>query len=137
MTRELEELFDAVQAAALTSRYGTATTGNLRRRLATAGDLLPGLAQLHAQGRILLEQRQGRNGPFWTARPLDPSRTVFPADLESVRHYAEEAISQSGRGRLAPFSDNVRRHFAWMEASCADVLNSAFAVLQALGRASC
>src|SRR3546814_9314644 len=85
MTRELEELFDAVQAAALTSRYGTATTGNLRRRLATAGDLLPGLAQLHAQGRILLEQRQGRNGPFWTARPLDPSRTVFPADLESVR----------------------------------------------------
>src|SRR3546814_6583926 len=63
MTRELEELFDAVQAAALTSRYGTATTGNLRRRLATAGGLLPGLAQLHAQGRILLEQRKGGNGP--------------------------------------------------------------------------
>src|SRR3546814_472044 len=65
-----------------------------------------------------------------SARPLDPSRTVFPADLESVRHYAEEAISQSGSGRLAPFYDNVRRHFAWMDASGADVLKSAFDVLK-------
>src|SRR3546814_10044235 len=54
-------LVTGVQTCALPI-YGTATTGNLRRRLATAGDLLPGLAQLHAQGRILLEQRQGRNG---------------------------------------------------------------------------
>src|SRR3546814_18255379 len=124
MTRELEELFDAVQAAALTSRYGTATTGNLRRRLATAGDLLPGLAQLHAQGRILLEQRQGRNGPFWTAPPLDPSRTVFPADLASVRHYADEAISQSVTGTPAPLYDNGRRPFPWIVASASDHLNS-------------
>src|SRR3546814_16318572 len=64
-----------------------------------------------------------------SARPLDPSRTVFPADLESVRHYAEEAISQSGSGRLAPFYANVRRHFAWMDASGADVLHSASDVL--------
>src|SRR3546814_9792715 len=49
MTRELEELFDAVRASALASRYGTATTGDLQRRLATAGEILPGLAQLHAQ----------------------------------------------------------------------------------------
>src|SRR3546814_19537899 len=104
MTRELEELFDAVQAAALTSRYGTATTGNLRRRLATAGDLLHGLAHLHAQGRILLEQRQGRNGPFWTDRQLDPSRPVLPAYLDSVRHSAEAAISKYGRRRLTPSS---------------------------------
>src|SRR3546814_16525296 len=34
MTRELEELFDAVPAAALTSRDGTATTGDLRRSIA-------------------------------------------------------------------------------------------------------
>src|SRR3546814_11812415 len=108
MPRELEELFDAVQAAALTSRYGTATTGNLRRLLATAGDLLPGLAQLHAQGRILLEQRQGRNGAFWTARPLDPSRTVCPADWEDARHYAEAGIRQSSSGRRATCYDNVR-----------------------------
>src|SRR3546814_6706929 len=44
--------------------------------------------------------------------------------------YAEEAISQSGSGRLAPFYDNVRRHFAWMDASGADVLKTAFDVLK-------
>src|SRR3546814_14613126 len=31
---------------------------------------------------------------------------------------------------LAPFYDNVRRHFAWMDASGADVLKSAFDVLK-------
>src|SRR3546814_11221054 len=36
----------------------------------------------------------------------------------------------SGSGRLAPFYDNVRRHFAWMDASGADVLKSAFDVLK-------
>src|SRR3546814_3538786 len=36
----------------------------------------------------------------------------------------------SGSGRLAPFYDNVRRHFAWMDASGADVLKTAFDVLK-------
>src|SRR3546814_19618934 len=39
-------------------------------------------------------------------------------------------ICQSGSVRLAPISDNVRRHFAWMDASGADVLKTAFDVLK-------
>src|SRR3546814_2252400 len=60
-------------------------------------------------------------------RISDWSSDVCSSD---VRRYAEEAISQSGSGRLAPFYDNVRRHFAWMDASGADVLKTAFDVLK-------
>ena len=124
LTNDLKDLLDAVKASALASQYGTATITDLQKRLASRKNLLPGLAELHAQGNILLEQRQGRFGFFWTAQPLDPVRKVFAADLQSVRRQAEEAISQSRSGRFAPFYEIVRRHFAWMNGSGEDVLKS-------------
>jgi hypothetical protein len=128
------ELFDAVQSVALKSPYGTAATWDLQRHLATRDDLLPGLAELHARGRVSLEPRRNRKGEvFWVARPLDPPRIVFPADSDSVRRYGEEAITQSRSGRLAPFYDKVRGCFAWMDGTGTDVLKPVFDALRQEG----
>ena len=134
LANELKDLLDAVKASALASQHGTATLTDLQKRLASRSNLLPSLAELHAQGHILLEQRQGKFGLFWTARSLDPVRKVFATDLQSVRQHAEEAISQSRKGRRAPFYEIVRRHFAWMNGSGEDVLKPQFDVLKDEGR---
>lgn len=133
LTSELEDLLQAVKAAALASTHGTAKVADLKRRLATGRDLLPGLAQLHTLGHVILDQRSGPHGLFWTARPLDPVRKVFATDLDSVRRHAEEAISQSGGGLLAPFYTIVRRQFAWMNGSGEDGLKPQFDILKGEG----
>ncbi|POF32613.1 AAA domain-containing protein [Roseibium marinum] len=131
---ELEELLGAVRAIALTSRYGTATIRDLQRHLATRDDLLPGLAQLHSRGRLSLEPKLSRDGQFWTARPLDPARSVFSADPDTVRRHTEEAISQARSGRLSPFYERVRGYFAWMDGTGEDVLKPVFDTLKDEGR---
>lgn len=134
LSADLESLLDAVRVVSLASKYGTATIDDLRRRLATRRDLLPDLSRLHALGHVNLELRSGNFTPFWVARPLTPQQRIFSVDPETVRRRVEEVISQSRVGRLAPFYERVRRHFAWMSGTGNDVLKPEFDRLKEEGR---
>jgi hypothetical protein len=129
----LQRLVEGVRVAALASEYGTARPREIREAIALAEDPLPGLAELHARGFIRLEQRTGKYGPFWLARPLAQRRHVFAADRESVRRHAEEVIDQCRRGRLSPYYTEVRDRFAWVNTRGQDVLEPVFEQLRREG----
>lgn len=122
MTPQLEALLAAARAIALENKWGTAGLSDLGRRLAKRDDLLPDLRTLHLLGHVSLKQRVGRNGAFWTVRPLDPQRRVFAANAQSARQRIEEAILGARHGRFAAFYDTVRDRFAWMDSHGTDVL---------------
>lgn len=123
ITHDDRRLFETVKACALASKFGTATISALKQRLATNANLFPGLARLHAAGLISLRQQTSpQYGPFWTARPLEPARHVYAAEFDVARARLEEVISQTRRGRMAPFYTEVRDRFAWMDANESDVL---------------
>ena len=132
-TSGYDDILLAVKKVSLASPYGNATITKLQDALATKADLLPGLASLHAQGLISLDQRSGPRGPFWVARPLDPPRRIFPATGEAVRRHTEEVISQTRTGRLPPFYTEVRKRFAWMDGAGNDVLRPMFDLLREEG----
>ncbi|MDC9824818.1 AAA domain-containing protein [Devosia sp. ZB163] len=121
LTRELQDLLDAVVQSASTSPYRKATLNALAQRLATRATLLPGLALLHAMGHVALTQPKPDAPDFWLAQPLDPQRIIFAANLDTVRARLEEAINQVRQGRLPPFYWKVRDRFAWMDATGRDV----------------
>lgn len=126
LTAWQDSVLQAVRSVSLGSDYGNATLPKLQMALATRDNLLPVLSELHGLGRIALELRSSRNGPFWVALPLDPPRCVHPATQEIVRRFAEEAIRQSRSGSSGALYDIVRKHFAWMDGSGEDVLRPHF-----------
>lgn len=117
-TRELEELLTAIREIAIKNPYGTAADYEIKRKLFLSSPVPFGqLRDLVHLGHIELNQKQGRFGPFWTAKPLDPPRPPFPGDAQTVRDRLEQVISDVRRGRYAPFYENVIRHrFVWMDA---------------------
>lgn len=122
MSNELQNLLEAVRHVAVRSRRGTADIKALQQLLATRRDLLPDLSRLHAMGWLNLTEST-QYGSYWQARPLEPRRTVYSPDIETVRSRLEGVISQVRTGRAAPFYDpRVRERFAWMNGSGVDVL---------------
>jgi hypothetical protein len=133
LSPELQSILDAVRAVALGSQYGTATIRDLQKRLATKSSLLPELSKLHAKGWINLSERRGPYGLFWTARPLDPRRQIFTADIDTARARLEEVISQVRQSRAAPFYARVRDRFAWIDHAGKDVFRPLLEQLKAEG----
>lgn len=122
LTDAQSRLLDAVRYVALRSKSGMANIKDLQAALATRDDLLPDLSRLHALGWINLTEST-LHGSYWRARPLDPRRKVFAADIVTVRERLESVISQVRSGRAAPFYDpRVRERFAWMNSAGVDVL---------------
>ncbi|WP_368923510.1 AAA domain-containing protein [Brevundimonas vancanneytii] len=133
MSEDLEHLLEAVRHVAVRSRRGTADIKGLQDVLATRRDLLPDLSRLHAMGWLNLTEST-QYGSYWQARPLDPRRTVYTTDIDTVRARLEGIISQVRTGRAAPFYEpRVRERFAWMNGSGVDVLRPVIDALKAEG----
>ncbi|AZO73511.1 AAA domain-containing protein [Mesorhizobium sp. M1D.F.Ca.ET.043.01.1.1] len=116
----------AVRKVALADRRNGAALRALGQALARRDDLLPDLVALHHAGHITLsEPRSG----FWVARPLDATRTVYAATIESVRARIAQVVTESRSGPFAPFYWRLRDRFAWMNARGQDIL---LPILQAL-----
>jgi ATP-dependent helicase YprA (DUF1998 family) len=115
LTERQERLLEAVQSFHHVLPYRSATIKQLQDRLATKLDLLPDLSILHAAGRITLAQRKGQFGLFWVATYLDPVRRVYPATLADARDRIEGAIAEVRSGRRAPFYEQLRERFAWVD----------------------
>lgn len=130
LTAAQAALLAAVEAEALANPRGGATLRPLGQRVARTDSLLPDLAILHALGRISLqEMRPG----FWVARFLDPPRTAYAADPETVAQRIAQVVAEARTGRGAPFYWVVRDRFAWMDGAGHDVLLPVLQQLTATG----
>lgn len=119
LTAEQLALLQAVHTAALTDPRGGAKVRALRTLLARTDDLLPGLVVLHHGGWISLTEPRTS---FWIARPLDPPRSVYGLDIETVAARIPQVVTETRSGRGAPFYWLVRDRFAWMDSSGHDLL---------------
>ncbi|MGE0490479.1 MAG: AAA domain-containing protein [Vulcanimicrobiota bacterium] len=121
LTRELEELFGAIKACALESRYGNATVSAVRKKLAYQ----PPFALFHqllTLGMIEFAEQTGPHGRFWCFKPIEPPSLPFTADEVTVRSRIDEVIHSRRRGRFAPQYRHLRNSFVWVNAQEQDVL---------------
>lgn len=129
LTPALENLRRAILQIAMANN-GKASLSKLKNALADPPRLFENLVQLHGLGYISLANRTGQYGPYWEVKPLEPPRHVFPATEAGARMHLEEAISQTRKGRFAPFYDNVRDRFAWMDDQGRDLLRECVETLK-------
>lgn len=80
-------------------------------------ELFTALRALHGLGWVMLSQRNGPYGEFWTARPYDGPRTV--SVVESPDRLAK--ILSLIRGSPLPYW-RVRESFVWMDDERRDIL---------------
>ena len=90
LTSELEDMLGAVKASALASRYGTATIGDLQRRLATRSEFAAWL------GRASCPRSHPARPSAGTARSLLDRSTTRPC-AESLRQ--RSSVGQTARRR--------------------------------------
>lgn len=121
LTPKLAELLQAIRKIALGSSHGNATLSLLKKELFYQPSILQ-LRQLLQLGHIRLGLRGGPHGSFWVARWLPSPSIPFPARAESVRERLEEVVSSVRRGLLAPFYEQVRDRFVWLDEDGGDVL---------------
>jgi hypothetical protein len=133
LTKELEELLAAIREIAIKSPYGTAADFEIRKALYLPGPVPFGqLRDLAATGHILLLPRNGKQGRFWVAKPLDPPRPPFPGDPDTVRGRLVQVIAEARSGRFAPFYEGpIRDRFLWMTQSGDDRV---WPVIEAMAR---
>lgn len=132
-TSELEQLLTATREIAIKNPHGTAADYEIKKKLYLSSPVPFGqLRDLVRLGHVQLNQRQGPLGPFWAVKPVDPPRPPFPGDAQTVRYRLEQVISDSRRGRYAPFYENFIRHrFVWMDAAGDDRV---WPVIEAIAR---
>ena len=110
MTPGLEELLASVRELAIRSKYGTAATFELEKKLFRSIPFAD-LRDLLRLGHVRLYRRQGKRGVFWAVKPEDPSLVPFAVRPETVRIRIEEAIAAARKGRLPPFYGPVKERF--------------------------
>lgn len=130
LTTNQAALLLAVEAECLSNPRGGATLRALGRRVARTDSLLPDLSVLHRLGFISLQEIQT---DFWVARFLDPPRTTYAVDPDTVARRIAQVVAETRTGRGAPFYWLVRDRFAWMDASGRDVLLPVLQELAASG----
>lgn len=121
MTAALEGLLAAIRNVVATSDYPAANLSAVRQAMALNREPFEGCRSLHLLGWISLQQRSGRYGAFWTARPFDAPRRVFDSEYETVRTRIAGVIREERSGRYC-FYDRVRDRFAWMSPQGEDAL---------------
>ncbi|NJN35759.1 MAG: AAA family ATPase [Nitrospiraceae bacterium] len=110
-----------IRSLAVASDHASATLANVRKQMALPSEPWDEAADLHKAGLISLEQRKGRFGPFWTARPFETARRVYDVDEATVRQRIEPVIREAKNGKFA-FYERVRDRFRWMGAQKQDIL---------------
>ncbi|MEG8049003.1 AAA domain-containing protein [Sphingomonas aurantiaca] len=127
ITPALMAVYDAVDKLSLGSAHNNVPVGRLRQYLAREEkEVFADLVTLHHSGWILLQQRSGANGPWWTAQHFPQPRRVYTPEDPDFRIRVEEAIVGARGGRKAPYYDRVRERFAWMSPQGTDILFSHF-----------
>ena len=123
LTSELEEILTAIRDLAIKSPYGTAADFDIKKKLYRQTQVpLTQFRNLARLGHITLDQKTGKFGLFWIAKPLDPPRTPFSGDAQTVRERLEQVIAEARSGRYAPFYSTLRHRFVWMAPSGDDVV---------------
>ena len=132
MTPELEGMLAAIRRIAASGDYGTATLRRVRTAMALPAEPFAEARLLHLLGWISLDQRDGRFGRFWQARPFEAARRVYNADVETVRSRIAVAVREARSGKHC-FYDRARDRFSWMSERGEDVLLPIVQQLQAEG----
>lgn len=132
MTPALEGLFAAIRRAAATNTYGTATLSQVRKAMALAAEPFTDARLLHLLGNISLEEREGRFGRYWQAKPFETPRRVYATDIDTARMRIATVVREARAGRYC-FYDRARDRFAWMSERGEDVLLPVIQELQAEG----
>ncbi|MER8772644.1 AAA domain-containing protein [Mesorhizobium sp. M0960] len=132
MTLALEGVLKAIRHVATQGRHGSAALSNVRKALARPSEPFAEARALHLLGWVSLEQRTGPYGLFWSARPFETARRVYPADLDTLRARIELVVREAKSGRYA-FYDRVRDRFAWMTEGGKDALLPILQRLEAEG----
>ena len=132
MTPALEGLLAAIRRAAASSTYGTATLSQVRKAMALSAEPFAEARQLHLLGWISLEQRDGKFGRYWQAKPFEAARRIYAVDLDTVRARIATVVREARSGKHC-FYDRARDRFAWMSERGDDVLLPIIQQLQAEG----
>jgi hypothetical protein len=113
MTAELEGVLNAIRQVVSKSDYPSAFLSQVRKAMAAREEPFEQARDLHRLGWISLEQREGKHGPYWQAKPFEQPRRVYPLDLDTVRARIAVVVREAKSGRHA-YYDRVRDRFAWM-----------------------
>jgi hypothetical protein len=113
MTPEIEGVLAAIRQVTAQQQTGYATLYQVGRALARRTEPYVEARALHLAGAIALEQRQGRRGAYWLAKPFEKPRRVYSLDLEQARNRIAFLVRECKSGRHT-FYDLVRDRFAWM-----------------------
>lgn len=132
MTPALGGLLAAIRRAAASSTYGAATLSQVRKSMALAAEPFADARLLHLLGNISLEEREGRFGRYWQAKPFETPRRVYTTDIDTVRMRIATVVREARAGKYC-FYDRARDRFAWMSERGEDVLLPVIQALQAEG----
>jgi hypothetical protein len=119
MTPELEGVLQAIRHVVAASQWPSAILSHVKRAMAAREEPFPQARALHLLGWVSLEQRDGKNGAYWIAKPFDQARRVYPLDLDTIRQRIGVVVREAKSGRHA-YYDRVRDRFAWMTPSRED-----------------
>jgi len=120
-TEDLERVLAGIRDVSTRDGFGSAMLSKVRKALAMPHEPFDEARRLHLLGWISLQHRAGKFGPFWTARPFEAPRRVYPVDEAEVRNRLPNIVRDARSGKYA-FYDQVRDRFGWMSAGGQDEL---------------
>ena len=112
MTPLLEGVLAAIRGVAASNTHGTAALYQVRKAMALSAEPFAEARALHILGSISLQQRRGRYGPFWVAKPFESARRVYSVDIDTVRARIATVIRDARSGKHC-FYDQARDRFMW------------------------
>jgi hypothetical protein len=132
MTPLLEGVLAAIRRLATSNEFGTATLSQVRRAMALESEPFAEARALHMLGWVSLQQRDGKFGRFWQAKPFESARRVYPVDVDTVRARISTIIREARSGKHC-FYEQARDRFMWLSERGDDLLFPVIQQLQAEG----
>lgn len=130
-----ERILDLITSLVQANQYGATADFDLAKRMAVNKEtLFSDLHVLHRHGCVRLDPVQGKYGPFWRIRPVDPPRRLFEIDPQTLEARLEEAIAGARPGRDGAYYEKIRDRFDWLDATGADRFRPALDSLHQEGR---
>ena len=120
-TPALEGLLGAIRRVAASDTYGKAALNKVRKAMALSSAPFADARLLHLLGWVSLEEREGRFGRYWQAKPFEAARRVYPPNSDTARARIAAVIRETRSGKHC-FYDRARDRFAWMSERGDDVL---------------
>ncbi|MFZ6181626.1 AAA domain-containing protein [Nannocystis pusilla] len=121
LSPELRELLDAIRRIAATNEFRTAASFALTKLL-SRDDVFPDLRELFVRGFIQLWFRTTTQGGFWAAGLRDPAKRPWPCEESEVRRTLQRALNAHRQGSFAPYYENFKQSYVWLDDAGRDVL---------------